>query len=335
MILISVLFLLLSSRIELIEISQLGLNSIILFFIVIFLVRPISIFLSTLGSKLNLREKIFISWIGPKGIVAAAVASLFSLELTRGESPLNTLEYANAQMILPLVFMFIVGTVVLQGSSAKIVARWLGVLRKESHGILFIGANEAARYIAKYLDENGVPVLLADTAQSNLTEAEAMGLDTYAGNLLKENLGEEIDMTDMGRLFALTSNTEINVLACKKFENEFGEGKNFRLISRREVETKDVDKPKNLLFNGAIDFINLIQLVRETPEFKEKPMESLTEYEEFVEGKESKIIPMFIKTSGGRFKVISGYPAGFTKGDQFVYMENDHYTIDNDLTRAV
>lgn len=335
MILISVLFLLLSSRIELIEISQLGLNSIILFFIVILLVRPISIFLSTLGSKLNLREKIFISWIGPKGIVAAAVASLFSLELTRGESPLNTLEYANAQMILPLVFMFIVGTVVLQGSSAKIVARWLGVLRKESHGILFIGANEAARYIAKYLDENGVPVLLADTAQSNLTEAEAMGLDTYAGNLLKENLGEEIDMTDMGRLFALTSNTEINVLACKKFENEFGEGKNFRLISRREVETKDVDKPKNLLFNGAIDFINLIQLVRETPEFKEEPMESLTEYEEFVEGKESKIIPMFIKTSDGRFKVISGYPAGFTKGDQFVYMENDHYTIDNDLTRAV
>lgn len=335
MILISVLFLLLSSRMELLEISQLGLSSIILFFIVILVVRPVGIFLSTLGSKVNLREKFFLSWIGPKGIVAAAVASLFSLELSREDAHLSPQEIENAQMILPLVFMFIVGTVVLQGSTAKVVAKWLGILRKESHGILFIGANEAARYIAKYLHDNGVPVMLADTAHINLIEAEKIGLPTYGGNLLKENLSEEIDLSEMGRLFAFTSNTEINVLACRKFTNEFGEEKNFRLISRREIEVKDIDKPKNLLFNGAVDFINLIQLVRESPEIKEIPISSLTDYEEFLEGKESRIIPMFIKTADGQFKVISGYPITFARGDQFVYMETARYTIDNEMTQAI
>lgn len=335
LILISVLFLLLSSRIELHEISQLGINSIILFFIVILVVRPLGIFLSTLGSKISLREKLFISWIGPKGIVAAAVASLFSLELTMEEEKLSPEELSDAELLLPLVFMFIVGTVVIQGSTAKLVAQWLGVLRKESYGVLFIGANEAARFVAKYLQDNDVPVLLADTAHQNLIEAEKAGLPTYGGNLLKENLGEEVDLSDMGRLFAFTSNTEINVLACRKFVNEFGEESNFRLISRREVEVRDIDKPKNLLFNGAIDFINLVQLVRENPQILEEPINSLTDYEDFLEEKKNKIIPMFIKTTNGKLKVVSGYPLNIAKGDLLVYMEDAYFTIDKELTEPV
>lgn len=334
-ILISVLFLLLSSRIELAELSQLGLSSVILFFVVILVVRPLGIFLSTYKSDLNVREKLFISWIGPKGIVAAAVASLFSLELTMEEGHMSEAELADSSLILPLVFMFIVGTVVIQGSTAKVVAKWLKVKRKESPGFLFVGANEAARFVAKYLYDNGAPVLLADTAQNNLVEAEGMGLRTYGGDILKENLWEEIDLSDMGQLLAFTSNTGINVLACKKFANEFGEEKNFRLISRREIEVRDIDKPKNLLFNGAIDFINLVQLVRENPEIKEEPMNTLDEYEAFVEEKKDRLIPMFVRTEGGRFRVISGYTLSFTKGDRLVYMENARYAFDNEESELV
>ncbi|WP_017733901.1 cation:proton antiporter [Nafulsella turpanensis] len=334
LIITSVLFLLLSSRIELQELSQLGLNSIILFFVVILVVRPLGVFLSTINSKINFREKLFISWIGPKGIVAAAVASLFSLELSMDEELLGASEAADARLILPLVFMFILGTVVVQGASAKMVARWLGVLRKESPGVLFIGANEAARFIAKYLYDQGVPVLMADTAHANLIEAEEMGLPSYGGNILKENLWEEVDLTEMGQLFAMTSNTEINVLACKKFENEFGEDKNFRLISRREVEVKDIDKPKNLLFHGTIDFINLIQLVRESPNIEETPVNSLTDYEEFMEYNRDKIIPLFVRTDENRFKTISGYPLSFSKGDKLVYIENDYFIIKQEKTEA-
>ena len=335
LIITSVLFLLLSSRIDLEELSQLGLNSIILFFVVILLVRPLGVFLSTINSNINFREKLFISWIGPKGIVAAAVASLFSLELSMDEELLGPAETADARLLLPLVFMFILGTVVVQGSSAKVVARWLGVLRKESPGVLFIGANEAARFIAKYLYDRGVPVLMADTAHTNLVEAQAMGLPSYGGNILKENLWEEIDLTEVGQLYAMTSNTEINILACKKFENEFGEEKNLRLISRREVEVKDVDKPKNLLFNGTVDFINLIQLVRESPKIEETPINSLADYEEFMESKKNKIIPMFVRTDEGRFKVVSGFPLNFSKGDQLVYIENDYFTIRHDQGQPV
>ncbi len=331
MILISVLFLLLSSRMELHELSQLGVNSIILFFVVILIVRPLGIFLSTLNSKLNVREKLFISWIGPKGIVAAAVASLFSLELTMEDSMLSPAELADARLILPLVFMFIVGTVVIQGSTAKIVAKWLGVLRKESNGVLFIGANEAARFVAKYLHKNGVPVLLTDTAHNNLVEAEFQGLPTYGGNILKENLWEEIDLTEMGRVFAFTSNTEINVLACRKFVREFGDENNFRLISRREVEVTNIDKPKNLLFSGAIDFINLIQLVRDSPEIKEEPVNTLAEYEDFLEGKRSRIIPLFIKSLNGNFQVVAGYPLSITRGDHLVYMEDINLSFESEV----
>lgn len=334
-ILISVLFLLLSSRIELAELSQLGLSSVILFFVVILVVRPLGIFLSTYKSNLNIREKLFISWIGPKGIVAAAVASLFSLELTMEEGHMSQAEMADSSLILPLVFMFIVGTVVIQGSTAKVVAKWLKVKRKESPGFLFVGANEAARFVAKYLYENNVPVLLADTAQNNLVEAEGMGLRTYGGDILKENLWEEIDLTDMGQLLAFTSNTGINVLACKKFSNEFGEENNFRLISRREIEVIDIDKPKNLLFDGAIDFINLVQLVREDPEIKEEPINTVDEYQAFVRKKKDRIIPMFVRTEAGQFRVVSGYTLSFTKGDQLVYMENARYAFDNEESELV
>ncbi len=335
MILISVLFLLLSSRMELQELSQLGLNSVLLFFAVILLVRPLGVFLSTVNSKLKLREKLFISWIGPKGIVAAAVASLFSLELTMEEGTMSPLEVADARLILPLVFMFIIGTVVIQGSTAKLMARWLGVERKESPGILFVGANEAARFVAKYLYDHGVPVMMADTAHNNLIEADQMGIGTYGGNILKENLWEEVDLSEMGQLLAFTSNTEINVLACKKFTNEFGEEKNLRLISRREVETKDIDKPKNLLFNGTIDFINLIQLVRENPAIMEAPINSLAEYEDFAEERKSKIIPMFIRSADDKFKAISGYTLDFVKGDRLVYMEDDYFSIKNEIAQPV
>jgi NhaP-type Na+/H+ or K+/H+ antiporter len=326
MILISVLFLLLSSRMELQELSQLGTNSVILFFVVILLVRPIGVFLSTIKSELKLREKIFISWIGPKGIVAAAVASLFSLELSMDETNMSPIEAADARLILPLVFMFILGTVVVQGSSAKLMAKWLRVERKESPGILFVGANEAARYIAKYLHDNGVPVLLADTAHTNLIDTAQMGMETYGGNILKENLWEEIDLSEMGQLLAFTSNTEINVLACRKFRDEFGEENNLRLISRREIES-NIGKSKNLLFNGTIDFINLIQLVRESPEIIETPISSMAEYEDFVNDRKTKIIPMFIKSSSNKFKAISGFPQEFTKGDQLVYMEDEYFAI--------
>src|SRR5690606_4692783 len=104
------------------------------------------VFLSTWGKSFNWREKIFISWVGPKGIVAAAVASLFSLQLINNADSKAFSE--QAELILPLTFLVIVGTVVLQGSTAKFLAKALKVQKEDPKGILIAGANEVARFIA-------------------------------------------------------------------------------------------------------------------------------------------------------------------------------------------
>ena len=150
------------------------------------MIRPLSVWLSTLGTKFNWHEVVFMSWVGPKGIVAAAVASLFSLQLTSQEG--GTINATQAELILPLTFLVIVGTVILQGATAKPLARLLRVEREEPRGYLIAGANENSRFIAGFLTENGVNVLLADTSKANVREAQRQGLKVYEGNILGDTV---------------------------------------------------------------------------------------------------------------------------------------------------
>ena len=326
-ILISVLFLLLSSLIEIEQISRLGLNSMLLFAVLVFVIRPLGIFLSTIGSNLNIREKIFISWIGPKGIVAAAVASVFSVQLAQ-QTTFSPAEAEDAAMLLPLVFMMIVGTVVLQGASAKLVARLLGVEMKERQGVLFIGANPAARYIARLLDENGVAVILADTARDNVAEASKQDLRSIEGDVLREHSWEDLDLTEIGHLLAFTPSTDINRLACQRFAHEFGEKNVYRLISRKELEVSDIDRSKNILFRGAADYHTLMEAVNSQAELEEKTLNSADEYEQFLARNEDKIIPLFVRNSDQALKIISNYRMHPSKGDTLIYLTHPKAKIE-------
>ncbi len=330
-ILISVLFIILSSRINIEQINQLGIQSIILFLILILVIRPLSVYLSTINSNLNFREKLFISWIGPKGIVAAAVASLFSIELLNGEAGANisASESADATMLLPLVFLMIIGTVIVQGGSAKFVAKWLKVERQTPNGILFVGANEAARFLANYLQQHQVPVILVDTSHSNVTDARNLGLIAYEGSILKENVTEEMDYSITGRLVALTSSSEINMLACKIFQEEFGEENIFRLISRRENELRDLEKPKNLIFDGTVDYYNLLQTVRKNPEVKEIKFSSEADFGEFMDKNRKRVIPIFIK-SNDYYEIYSGFNSDYSKGETLVYIDDRTEHLEED-----
>ena len=321
-ILISVLFIILSSRINVEDINRLGIQSMILFAFVILIVRPLAVFFSTLNSNLNLREKIFISWIGPKGIVAAAVASLFSLELLHAEEGVSIMEGIDANMLLPLVFLVILGTVVIQGGSAKFVAKWLNVKRQDPRGVLFVGANEPARFLAKYLQKKNIPVLLIDTSHANIVDARNQGLPVYEGSILKDNIMDEMDVTYIGKLIALTSSSEINMLACKLFHEEFGEENVYRLVSKRESELNEIEKPEGLLFNGSIDFYNLLQLVRKETEIKEQQFATKADYDEFIDNNRKKIIPLFILGEKNVI-ILSGYDVDFSKGDTLVYLEDN------------
>jgi NhaP-type Na+/H+ or K+/H+ antiporter len=324
LILISVLFILLSSRMDVEQIEKLGSKSLILFAVVILIVRPIGVFLATLRSSLNLSEKIFISWIGPKGIVAAAVASLFSLDLVnRG----NFVDPREAELLLPLVFLVIIGTVIIQGSSAKMVAGLLGVRQEEPQGILIVGANELARKIGSKLKSLGIYVLLVDTSAPNIKEAKRQDLKSLQANILSDEIFEDVDLSKIGKLIAMTSNSGLNDLACSWFEKEIGEHNCLRLASKEETENTNLPLPKNVIFNSRIDFVGLVQILRNKDSYGEISFANSVEYDQFMEQYGSKIIPLVIHKKSDEAEIISGYTSKTDKAQSLYYLKKKSFDI--------
>jgi NhaP-type Na+/H+ or K+/H+ antiporter len=316
-ILISVLFILLSSRINIEQIEKLGINSLALFGIVVLILRPLAVWLSTRASSFNWREVVFMSWVGPKGIVAAAVASLFALQLTSGERA--DVNIAQAELILPLTFLMIVGTVVIQGATAKPFAKLLKVEREEPRGFLIAGANENSRFLARFLQSQNVDVILADTSKTNQKEARRQGFEVFEGSILSDNVYEDLDLNNIGILMAMTSSAEINGLALKYFDEEFGPNKTYRLCSKKEQEHHEIDHPPSVLFGGRVDYLNLAQSVRQASSVIVKNCQNSEEYEAICKEYQSKIIPMFVLRKE-QIMVIARDLPDFQKGDQLAFI---------------
>ncbi|MBV1924504.1 MAG: sodium:proton antiporter, partial [Flavobacteriaceae bacterium] len=190
--LISILFILLSANMNMEELYLLyNWKTAVLFAIVILVVRPLGVFVSTYNSSLSINEKLFISWVGPRGIVAAGIASLFGLKLAKDGVP-------GAEFITPLVFMVVLGTVLLNATTARLFARIVGVFLKKSEGILIIGASEVSRLIGKYLDENDRHVVIIDSNQTNIGLAKELGLEALNTNIYSDNLKDNIELNDVG-----------------------------------------------------------------------------------------------------------------------------------------
>tara|TARA_R110001592_G_scaffold219477_1_gene473745 strand:- start:135660 stop:137480 length:1821 start_codon:yes stop_codon:yes gene_type:complete len=318
-ILISVLFILLSSRIDISQIEKLGQASLILFAVVTFGLRPLIVWLSTIRSDFNWREILFMSWVGPKGIVAAAVASLFALQLSNNTDA--SINHEQAELILPLTFMMIVGTVVIQGASSKYIARLLKVEREEPQGFLIAGANENARFLGTYLKNKGIEVLLADTSKNNLKEAQKLGFEVYDGSILSDSVLEDLDLTNIGKLMALTSSADINNLSCNFYKDEFGENHVFRLSSKKELEAGDIRFPLNVLFAATVDYLNLAQSIRQADHVKEASCESQQDYKNLVKEMDGRLIPLFLINQNGGLKVIDRNIPDFNSGDQLAYIK--------------
>jgi NhaP-type Na+/H+ or K+/H+ antiporter len=288
--LISILFILLSANINLSDLDLVyNWNSILLLGIVILVIRPLGVFASSSGSPLKKNEKLFISWVGPRGIVAAGIASLFGLKLTMQG-------YPNANYITPLVFLIVLGTVLLNAATARFVAKLTGVLLKKSEGILIVGSSEPSRLIAKYLKDNDRRVVLIDSNKSNIARAKLEGLEAIECDIYENDLLENIELNDMGYLLALTGSNTINEYALNKFRADFGEEGAFRLISPDEMRDPE-NNPDHGLFSHTDDFINISEVVRDYPMINEVTIDSEAHFNELIEAthKELKSIPLFVK----------------------------------------
>ena len=316
--LISILFILLAANINMSDLELIyNWNTVILFLIVVFIIRPLAVFISASGSNLKFNEKLFIGWVGPRGIVAAGIASLFGSKLMlRSE--------VGAEYITPLVFMIVLGTVLLNATTARMFARAVGVFLTKSEGIVIIGASKVSRLIGHYLMKNGRHVVLIDNNDSNIIKAKKIGLEAFTANIFSDSLTDNIELNDVGYLLALTGNSDINKFAIKKFQKQFGENGSYRLVDVDEMSDPD-NNPKEGLFSHTDDFIKLMEASRKYPAIHEIPLNGQDHYQNLIAITidDEDIIPLFIKTPEGELKIISSYSDQFKdviKGDRLVYL---------------
>lgn len=304
--LISILFILLSANINISDLELiLTWKTVGLFAVIVFLIRPLGVFLSSAGSKLLLKEKLFISWVGPRGIVAAGIASLFGSKLIARDVP-------GAEYITPLVFMIVLGTVLLNATTARLFAKLVKVFLNKSEGILIIGASKVSRLIASYLQKNNRHVVLIDNNETNVNKAAKRGLEAFAANIYADTLSDFIELSDVGYLVALTGNPDINTYAIDKFQKDFGENGSFRLVDADEMNDPE-NNPKEGLFSHTDDFIKLTEAARKNPTVHEIALKDTEHYEGLIEitKGDHDIIPLFLKTATGDIKIITAFSKDF------------------------
>ncbi|MEO1012962.1 MAG: sodium:proton antiporter [Bacteroidota bacterium] len=316
--LISILFILLAANINITDLELIyNWQTAILFLVIVFLIRPLGVFLSSSGSNLKLNEKLFIGWVGPRGIVAAGIASLFGSKLIQKGEP-------GAEYITPLVFTIVLGTVLLNATTARFFAKMIGVFLKKSEGILIVGASKFSRLIGEYLAKNNRHVVLIDNNQTNVAKAKKLGLEALTIDVFADNLEDNIELSDVGYLMALTGNTDINQYAIDKFQKQFGENGSFRLVNADEMNDPE-NNPKEGLFSHTDDFIRLMEATRKYPSIHEIALKDQNHYERLIEmtNADEDIVPIFLKTDESNLEIIPSFSKeldGIKKGYKLVYL---------------
>ena len=298
--LVSILFILLAANISMEDLALIfNWHTAILLAIVIFVLRPLTVFASTINSSLKLKEKLFISWVGPRGIVAAGISSLFGSKLVEKG-------VVGAEYITPLVFSVVLVTVILNATTARMIAGWLGVLVKKSEGILIIGASKASRLIANYLYKNDRHVVLIDSNQINVNRSKELGLEAYTANIYSDDLTDNFELNDVGYLLAFTSSDEVNKQAINRLKQHFGENGTFRLMTSEEMRNRKNLSDKDL-FSYTHDYLRFIDVAENFPSIQEIPVEGHEQFMRVLKiiEKNREAIPLFLKRADGTLDLIN------------------------------
>jgi hypothetical protein len=301
--LISSLFILLTSRLPLGIISEFTeVNTIVYLVLLLLLVRPLAVWLSTMGSKLNWRERSFIAWMAPRGIVAAAVSAIFAIRLVEVGHP-------GADRLANLTFVTIAGTVTVYGLTAPTVARRLGLSNPDPQGFLIIGAHNWGRRLGKALQKLDLRVLMMDSNYNHIRQARMDGLEVAYGSALSKSALEDLDLSGIGKLLALTANDEVNSLAALHFKEIFGIGGVFQLapphIQRDDRREQVANELRGRIVSDEERTYRFFNEVFEQPgtEVKVTQITESFAYEDFKEEHDENVIPLFLKRPNGDIRV--------------------------------
>ncbi len=232
---VSVLFVLLSANLSIPSIFALGWGGVQTVLFMMFVVRPINVIVSTWNSSFTWRQKAFLSWCAPRGIVAASVASLFSILLT--ERGVN-----GGESIKALVFLTIAMTVFIQGLSAKLLAKLLGLDQSDISGLVVVGGNPIGILVARLFQANGQRVALIDTSAELCKQAMEYDIPAFVSNGLNSRSLAEAGLDAMGTFVALTINTDVNIVIAQLAMKEFNPPKVFAVYVKEATIDKESDR---------------------------------------------------------------------------------------------
>lgn len=293
--LISAVFIVLSARLEIAHVRLISWEILLFVLALIFVIRPVSVFVSSIGIRISLREKLFISLIAPRGIVAAAVASILSIRL-------EEMGIEGAAYLLPLTFAVIIITVIFSGWVSLPLSRALGVANPNPQGFLILGISDWSIEMARELQKNGVRVLMVDNNFRKVLKARNAGVEALQCNILSSAVFERLDLTGIGRLLALTPNDEINALASLRFAPVFGRDNVYQLTPERLVGKKKTDIAEEIrahyLWGFGINYRYLNDLFKSGARIVTTVLSEDFDYEAYVEKHKSGFIPLFVVARG-------------------------------------
>ncbi|WP_138432131.1 cation:proton antiporter [Fodinibius saliphilus] len=325
--LLSALFILLAARVELQSlINNLNWDLLVFLVILIFIARPVGVYVSTMFSDLKWREKLFLCWMAPRGVVAASISSIFAIQLANNG-------FAQADQLMPIVFLVIISTVTIYGLPASWVARKLGVAKPVPNGVLILGAHDWALKIAEAIQNEGFKVLVADANWKNIAVAKKKGLETYHGNILSEYAIDDINLDGVGRMLSLTPNDEVNSLAALRFGEIFGRSHVFQLPpNTKKDEGKEVSSHLSgrILFHPKLNFEKISKIVTEEDDLLVEKItkENLPSEKNTLENKK---IPLFQITNNNEIRPFTvDNPPSLTVGSKLFYIPNVNEQVESE-----
>ncbi|MEO0496985.1 MAG: sodium:proton antiporter [Pseudomonadota bacterium] len=220
--LVSGLFIMLTAALKLETIAALDWRALGFVLAVLFVVRPLAVYIATIGAGLTNKERLLVGWIAPRGIVAVAVSGLFGATLVEAG-------VSDGETMVAYTFAVVAATIVLHGFSLNYLAKVLDLKSANRPGILIVGGSSWSNAFANKLRDIDVPVLIADRNWSHVQKSRMDGIEAYYGEVLSESAHHNIDLNKFSHLIATTDNDYYNALICSDFGPEIGRSNVFQI----------------------------------------------------------------------------------------------------------
>jgi NhaP-type Na+/H+ or K+/H+ antiporter len=303
--LISGLFILLATRLNLQSVVDVGWGSVIVLAAIMFIARPLSVLASSVGTGLKLNELALLSWIAPRGIVAAAVSALFSLKL-------EEIGYEGAGIIVPIVFMVIIATVVVQSLTSRTVASLLGVRAPAPTGYLLFGSSKFNRLLACEMLNQKLDVTIADTNWDAIREARMSDIPVYFGNPMSDHAARHLDIATFGTVLIMSPYKQLNPLIAYHFEYTLGKDKVWALTNNEQSarpshQVSEQYAKKLTLFDEGVTYGYLASAIARGATVKTTRLSDEFTYEQYTQQYGVRATPLIaISNEGKSYTFING-----------------------------